>query len=66
MEYQLTINGYEKNEDYVPPESISCLSPGYDSRNPEQRKYEYERKYLSVRITEEQFEAIRKAVLDKF
>lgn len=60
MEYQLVITAYDKNPDFVQPE------PGYDYRKPNERNYEYERKNLSVRISEEQFEAIRKAVLEKF
>lgn len=58
MEYELNITGYEKNPDYKGPQ------PAYYSeyKVPE----EFIRKALTVRITEAQWEAIRKAVLENF
>ena len=64
MEYQLVITAYEKNPDFKPHENSGMT--GFDYRQQNERQYEYERKNLSVRISEEQFNAIRKAVLEKF
>ena len=62
MEYQLVITAYEKNPEFRENEDRG----GYDYRKPNERQYEYERKNLSVRISEEQWEAIRKSVIEKF
>ena len=58
MEYELIINAWEKNPEY------KGERPGYyqEYKVPE----EFNRKAMSVRITEAQFEAIRKAVLEHF
>lgn len=63
MEYQLSIEGYENNPDFKPNDREM---QGYDYRKPNEREYEFRRQALSVRVTEAQFNAIRKAVLEAF
>lgn len=58
---KLEINRTEKNKGYKPPKNLSGIyRESYDI--PEYSTFEV----LNVKITEKQFEAIRKAVLEVF
>lgn len=61
MDYELKITRREPNPEYKPPKNLGDIcNQRYDV--PKYTTYDV----LSVEVSHEQFEAIRKAVLDKF
>ena len=61
MDYELKITRRELNPEYKPPKGMyDVMSQRYDV--PQYSTYDV----LSVNVSPEQFEAIRKAVLEKF
>ena len=61
MTYELKITRQEPNPEYKPPKNLTAI---YDQRYDVPQYVTFD--VLEVEVTEEQFSAIRRAVLEKF